>query len=108
VRSGFTVPQITQPIAEWAPKNKIRTVATLVSDYGPGMDAEKTFVAGFTGRRQDRRIAAGAAAQSGLCAIPGAVKDARPDAVFVFVPSGEGAGGAQAVHRARAGGVASS
>jgi ABC-type branched-subunit amino acid transport system substrate-binding protein len=42
VRSGFTVPQITQPIAEWAPKNKIRTVATLVSDYGPGMDAEKT------------------------------------------------------------------
>jgi branched-chain amino acid transport system substrate-binding protein len=48
VRSGFTVPQITQPIAEWAPKNKIRTVATLVSDYGPGMDAEKTFVAGFT------------------------------------------------------------
>ena len=30
-------------IADWAPKNGIRKVVTLVSDYGPGIDAERTF-----------------------------------------------------------------
>ncbi|MBR7540219.1 ABC transporter substrate-binding protein, partial [Mycobacterium tuberculosis] len=48
VRSGFTVPQITAPLAEWAARNKIRNVVTFVSDYGPGIDAEKVFVKRFT------------------------------------------------------------
>src|SRR5689334_945951 len=43
VRTGFTLPQITAPIAEWALKNKIKRVVTMVTDYGPGLDAEKTF-----------------------------------------------------------------
>src|SRR5512146_2954885 len=42
VRTGFTLPQVTGPIAEWAAKNKIRHAVTLVTDYGPGLDAEKT------------------------------------------------------------------
>src|SRR5690606_22071331 len=48
VRTSFTLPQATLGIAEWAPKNGIRKVVTLVSDYGPGIDAEKVFVARFT------------------------------------------------------------
>ncbi|MGH8850448.1 MAG: ABC transporter substrate-binding protein, partial [Casimicrobiaceae bacterium] len=48
VRTVFTLPQVTGPIADWAPKNKIKTVVTLVTDYGPGLDAEKTFVKRFT------------------------------------------------------------
>src|SRR5262245_17340775 len=36
VRSGFTLPQVTGPIADWAPKNKIKTAITLVADYAPG------------------------------------------------------------------------
>src|SRR5678815_2045800 len=40
VRSGFTLPQITGPVADWAAKNGIRKVVTIVSDYGPGIDAE--------------------------------------------------------------------
>src|SRR5206468_6595453 len=47
VRSGFTLPQVTAPLADWAAKNKIRKVVSLVSDYGPGIDAEKTFVKRF-------------------------------------------------------------
>ena len=43
VRVSFTLPQVTAPIAEWAAKNKIKKVYTLVSDYGPGLDAEATF-----------------------------------------------------------------
>ncbi|MBP6851751.1 MAG: ABC transporter substrate-binding protein, partial [Rhodoferax sp.] len=43
VRVSMTLPQITLGIADWAPNNKIRKVVTLVSDYGPGIDAERTF-----------------------------------------------------------------
>ena len=91
VRSGFTVPQITLGIADWAAKNKIRKVVTLVSDYGPGIDAEKTFT---------ERFGAGGGAIAAALRVPMAnpdfapflqrVRDAQPDAVFVFVPSGIG------------------
>ena len=42
-RMSFTLPQVTQPLAEWAAKNGIRTVYTIVTDFGPGVDAEKMF-----------------------------------------------------------------
>jgi branched-chain amino acid transport system substrate-binding protein len=42
-RVSFTLPQITAPIATWAMKNGIEEVYTLVSDYGPGIDAETQF-----------------------------------------------------------------
>lgn len=47
VRTSFTLPQATAPIAEWAPKNGIRTVVTLVTDYAPGQDAEAAFLRVF-------------------------------------------------------------
>ena len=43
VRTSFTLPQAAVGIADWAPKNGIKKVVTLVSDYGPGIDAEKYF-----------------------------------------------------------------
>ena len=43
VRVSMTLPQITLGVAEWAPKNNIKKVVTLVTDYGPGLDAERTF-----------------------------------------------------------------
>jgi branched-chain amino acid transport system substrate-binding protein len=43
VRTSFTLPQASVALADWAPKNGIKTVVTLVSDYGPGLDAEKYF-----------------------------------------------------------------
>jgi branched-chain amino acid transport system substrate-binding protein len=91
VRSGFTVPQITAPIADWAAKNRIRTVVTLVTDYSPGLDAEKTFVKRFGD-------AGGSIVDSLRSPLRNPdyapflqrAKDAKPDALFVFVPSGEG------------------
>jgi len=80
VRSGFTVPQITTGIADWsATKGKVKKVVTLVSDYGPGIDAEKTFTERFT-------------AGGGTVFAPflQRVRDAAPDGVFVFLPSGPG------------------
>src|SRR6202011_944363 len=43
VRTSFTLPQATVPMADWALKNGIKKVVTLVSNYGPGLDAEKAF-----------------------------------------------------------------
>jgi branched-chain amino acid transport system substrate-binding protein len=91
VRSGFTLPQVTVPIADWAAKNKIKKVVTLVSDYGPGLDAEKAFIKAFT-------AAGGTIAESSKAPLANPdfapfiqrAKDAKPDALFVFVPSGAG------------------
>jgi branched-chain amino acid transport system substrate-binding protein len=47
VRVSHTLPQDTQPMAQWAAKNGIKRVFTLVSDFGPGIDAETTFVKAF-------------------------------------------------------------
>ncbi len=91
VRSGFTLPQVTAPLADWAAKNKIKSAVSLVSDYGPGIDAEKTFVKRFTD-------AGGTIAESVRAPLANPdfapfmqrAKDARADALFVFVPSGAG------------------
>lgn len=48
VRTGFTLAQVTAPMADWAVKNKIKSAVTFVSDYGPGLDAEKVFARRFT------------------------------------------------------------
>jgi branched-chain amino acid transport system substrate-binding protein len=91
VRTGFTLPQVTGPIADWAAKNGIKRVVTMVTDYGPGLDAEKTFLERF-------RAAGGEVVESIRTPLRNPdyapflqrAKDAKPDALFVFVPSGEG------------------
>lgn len=92
VRSGFTLAQVTAPMAQWAAKNNIKSVVTFVSDYGPGIDAEKVFVKDFT--KAGGKIVATLRAplrSPDYAPFLARVKDAKPDAVFVFVPSGEGA-----------------
>jgi branched-chain amino acid transport system substrate-binding protein len=91
VRSGFTLPQVTAPLADWAPKNGIRKVVTLVSDYGPGIDAEKTFVKRFTdaGGTIVESVRA-PLANPDFAPFVQRTKDAKADALFVFVPSGAG------------------
>jgi len=91
VRTSFTVPQSCVIIADWAVKNGIKKVVTIVSDYAPGFDAEKSFTERFTG-------AGGQVAQA--IRVPLAnpdfapflqrAADAKPDAIFIFVPSGQG------------------
>ncbi|HMA30478.1 MAG TPA: ABC transporter substrate-binding protein [Casimicrobiaceae bacterium] len=91
VRSGFTVSQITAPIAEWSAKNKMSKVMTLVSDYAPGIDCEKTFVSRFKERGGTiiESLRAPLANPEFAPYIQRA-KDAKPDALFIFVPSGAG------------------
>src|SRR5579863_5758521 len=42
-RTSTTTPQLNQTLGNWAAKHGIKTVYTMVSDYGPGIDAEKWF-----------------------------------------------------------------
>jgi len=92
IRTSFTLPQAAVALGDWAPKNGIKTAVTLVSDYGPGIDAEKYF--------KDRMEFNGAKILDTL-RVPmrnpdfapflQKVRDLKPDAVYVFVPSGIGA-----------------
>jgi branched-chain amino acid transport system substrate-binding protein len=91
VRSSFTLPQATAPIAEWALKNNIKRVVTLVTDYGPGLDAEKTFVKRFTeGGGTIVESIRSPLQNPDFAPFLQRAKDAKPDALFVFVPSGQG------------------
>ena len=92
VRTGFTLPQVTAPMADWAAKNKIKSVVTLVSDYGPGIDAEKVFIKRFTeGGGKVVESLRTPLLNPDYAPFLKRVKDAQPEALFVFVPSGEGA-----------------
>jgi branched-chain amino acid transport system substrate-binding protein len=92
VRTSFTLPQVSVAMGDWAPKNGIKSVVTLVTDYGPGNDAEKYFKERF-------QLNGGKVIDSlrvplrnpDFAPFLQKVRDAKPDAMFVFVPSGAGA-----------------
>src|SRR5271155_681347 len=92
VRTSFTLPQAATPMAEWSLENNIKKVVTLVSDYGPGLDAEKWFSQTFTkgGGVIAEQIRVPLKSPD-FAPFLQRVKDDAPDAVFVFVPSGFGA-----------------
>jgi len=93
-RVSFTLPQVTAPLATWALRNGITRAYTLVADYGPGIDAETQFKKTFTASggqivgdvRTPMR-------NPEFAPFLQRIKDARPQAVFVFLPAGEQAVG---------------
>ena len=90
-RFSFSVPQLAMPLASWAASNGIKTVYSLVADYSPGLDGEKAFQGEF--KRAGGLIV-------GSVRVPlnnpdfgsylQRIREAKPDAVFVFLPSGGG------------------
>lgn len=90
-RSGMVAPALTVGVAEWAPKNGIKRVVTLVSDYAPGVDIEKSFIEQFT-RAGGEVIAQLRAplANPDFAPFLQRARDAKPDGLFVFVPAGQG------------------
>lgn len=89
-RVSMTLPQVSAPMGDWAVKNKVNKVVTVVADYGPGIDAEKAF---------SERLQKNGGKVVEAIRVPlrnpefapfiQRIKDAKPDAVFVFVPAGE-------------------
>jgi branched-chain amino acid transport system substrate-binding protein len=92
VRTSFTIPQAAVAMADWAPKNGIKKVVTLVSDYGPGIDGEKYFKERFTFNGGQVLDSLRVPLRSpDFAPFLQKVRDLKPDAMFVFVPSGAGA-----------------
>ncbi|HLX24662.1 MAG TPA: ABC transporter substrate-binding protein, partial [Usitatibacter sp.] len=92
VRSGFTVPQITWPIADWGARQGIKKVVTMVTDYAPGLDCEKVFVKHFTDKGGTIMESLRTPLRNpDYAPFLQRAKDQKPDALFLFVPSGEGA-----------------
>jgi branched-chain amino acid transport system substrate-binding protein len=91
VRTSFSVPQTTVPLANWAAENGIRKVVTVVSDFAPGIDVETAF---------KRRFEALGGQVVASLRVPLAnpdfapflqrVAEAKPDALLAFVPAGVG------------------
>lgn len=89
-RVSMTLPQVTAPMAQWAARNGIKKVYSLVADYAPGLDAEAAFKAAFA-------AAGGEIVDSVRVPLKNPefapflqrIKDAKPEAVFIFLPAGE-------------------
>jgi branched-chain amino acid transport system substrate-binding protein len=91
VRTSFTLPQSSTIIGDWAVKNGIKKVATLTSDYAPGNDALASFKEHFTaGGGEIVEEVKVPLANPDFAPFLQRMKDAKPDAVFVFVPAGQG------------------
>ena len=79
------------PVATWAVQNGLKRVVTLVTDYGPGHDIEKGFTDQFKKDGGEIVEAVRVPLQNpDFAPFLQRVRDAKPDAVFVFVPSGVG------------------
>ena len=91
VRTSFTLGQSSTIIGDWAVKNGIKKVATLTSDYAPGNDALKFFKEHFTaGGGQIVEEVKVPLANPDFAPFLQRMKDSKPDAMFVFVPAGQG------------------
>jgi len=90
LRVSHTLPQVTAPIASWAAKNKIKKVFTLVADFGPGLDAAAQFKKTFTAAGGEVVGEVRTPVKSpDFAPFLQKIKDAAPEAVFLFVPPGE-------------------
>jgi branched-chain amino acid transport system substrate-binding protein len=88
-RTSSTTPQLNYTLGTWAAKNGIKTVYTMVSDYGPGIDAETWFQTGF--KEAGGQIVGAVrfpVANPDFSAFVQAAKDKNPDAIYIWIPGG--------------------
>ena len=88
-RVSVTLPQNCEQLGTWAFKNGIKKVYTMVSDYGPGHDAESSFQRAF--KAAGGEIIGSVRmplASPDFSAFVQRAKDSDPEGIFIFVPSG--------------------
>jgi branched-chain amino acid transport system substrate-binding protein len=90
VRVSFTLWQMSLPMGQWAAKNGFKKAYVAVSDFIPGHDAEGGFTKGFTDNGGEivgtTRIPL---STLDFAPVLQRIKDAKPQAVFIFVPAGK-------------------
>ncbi len=89
VRLSHTLPQISAPMATYAAKQGIKKVYTLVADFGPGIDAETAFKKAYeaTGNKLIGGVRV-PVTNVDFASYIQRIKDAGPEAVFLFLPPG--------------------
>ncbi len=89
VRTSFTTWQTSTPIAKVAYDAGVKKVISVVSDYGPGVDAENAFKAGF--KKQGGEVVQAVRmplSTNDFSPIMQRIKDSGAQGVFAFLPSG--------------------
>jgi branched-chain amino acid transport system substrate-binding protein len=89
VRTSLTTPQVNASLGTWAYKNGIRKAYTMLSDFGPGIDAEGAFSKAF--KEAGGEIIGTvkmAVANPDFSAYVQRAKDLNPESIYVFVPGG--------------------
>jgi branched-chain amino acid transport system substrate-binding protein len=89
VRTSVTPPQLNESFGAWAYKSGLRKIYTMVSDYGPGHDAEGAFQLGFkTAGGEIVGSVRFPVANPDFSAFVQRAKDSNPDAIYVWIPGG--------------------
>jgi branched-chain amino acid transport system substrate-binding protein len=89
VRTSVTIPQLVETFGAWVYKNGVKKAYTMVSDYGPGHDAEASFHRGF--KEAGGEIIGSVrfpVANPDFSAFVQRAKDQNPESIFIFVPGG--------------------
>jgi branched-chain amino acid transport system substrate-binding protein len=88
-RTSITIPQLNEAFGAWVHKNGVRKAYTMVSDYGPGIDAEGAFQRGFkeAGGELLGSVRMPVASPDFFPFVQRA-KDLSPEAIYVFIPGG--------------------
>ena len=90
VRTSLTTPQLNGALGTWAyQKNGVRKVYTMVSDFGPGLDAEGAFIKAF--KEAGGEIIGQVkfpVANPDFSAFVQRAKDINPEAIYIWVPGG--------------------
>jgi len=89
VRTSVTTPQLNEVLGAWAFRNGVRKAYTMVSDYGPGIDAEGAFQRAF--KDAGGEITGSVrfpVANPDFSAFVQRAKDLNPEAIYIFVPGG--------------------
>ncbi len=88
-RTSSTTPQLNYTFGKWVASHGSKTIYTMVSDYGPGIDAEKWFQAGV--KESGGEIVGSVRFPVGnpdFSAFIQAAKDKHPDAIYIWIPGG--------------------
>jgi branched-chain amino acid transport system substrate-binding protein len=90
VRTSLTLPMISETLGTWAfKKGGVKKAYTMVSDYGPGLDAEKGFQRAF--KEAGGEIVGSVrmpVANPDFSAFVQRAKDLNPESIFMFIPGG--------------------
>jgi branched-chain amino acid transport system substrate-binding protein len=92
VRTSCTLAQSSAIMADWAVKKRLSKAVTLVTEFAPGLEAEETFTNNYKAAGGQVVEAIRVPLRSpDFAPFLQRVKDASPQALFVFIPSTQAA-----------------